>query len=397
MWQPPAFDDHQFVKKTKAITIDSGIAWSDFDRMHKVTTSAFHQRKNPTPAWTMTDDGLKAVVLRYLEERLYIRDHSGSDEARMARIDGETRRLLPHKEEKLHAIMKRHYIEMQAGASEKRLNSLGIQITNRDSEIVLMRRGLVQVLVALVYHYYRLCWNSTDIANEFNVKPPFVRITMWRMNNIAHAMESGSSRVVNNAFHKLNEVPPARWATGQALQLLFALRLRAGLSMHACASVLGVSHTSVRNQWRRHFGDLHVGKGRPKKAFGPLSSWTPERVKKLFTMRLVAGYSLAKCSRELGVSSTVIFTTWRKFFGDLKVNTVKPLTGGNQGKMRWTTEALDKLVQLRSSGKTLKEISAVFGVSHQSIINASRKAKQKAGTLASPVLSEVEQPQNACA
>jgi hypothetical protein len=52
-------------------------------------------------------------------------------------------------------------------------------------QISLVFRGLPAIMSAVVYCYYRLGWDSTTIAEEFGIKPPHVRIVLYRLNQLA--------------------------------------------------------------------------------------------------------------------------------------------------------------------------------------------------------------------
>src|SRR6267378_7693516 len=102
MWQEPKFDENQFAgrrTRTKAVratkTADdwesTGISFQDFGGMH-IYRRKTQDRRLPTPPWAVNDEQLCAVVLLFAEERLYIRDHTGTDQERMDRIAAESKR-----------------------------------------------------------------------------------------------------------------------------------------------------------------------------------------------------------------------------------------------------------------------------------------------------------------
>src|SRR6266702_8104564 len=49
-------------------------------------------------------------------------------------------------------------------------------------------RGVVPLMTAVIYRYYRQGVNSVEIAEEFRLKSPQVRMWLYRMHTIANRM-----------------------------------------------------------------------------------------------------------------------------------------------------------------------------------------------------------------
>jgi hypothetical protein len=185
-WTLPAFDEYAFEgNRPKAVSPATRLSFQDFDGMHIQKRRKQQVRRLPTPDWAKNDVSMRALVLEALEARLYLRDSRGTDLERMARVDQEARNRLPAKRAQLEGMLRRYNEAGAAGASAERLRKIAIEVQNVDSEIMMIERGLTALMLAVVYYYYRLGWNSVSVAEELGVKPPMVRIWLYRLNSLA--------------------------------------------------------------------------------------------------------------------------------------------------------------------------------------------------------------------
>src|SRR6266404_669895 len=186
MWVPPRFDKHQFEgRRQKAVSSETGIAFSDYGRMHVMRRARTQERKLETPSWAVNDTELREVLLKFCERRFYLtgsRKLSGlTNEQRLTRIREreqlQVKSLAPH----LHALLERYKTEPE----EKRA-TLETQIGDMDTQILIARRGTAAVAGLVVYLYYRLGWDSVTVAEEIGIKPPHVRQILARLYNAAN-------------------------------------------------------------------------------------------------------------------------------------------------------------------------------------------------------------------
>src|SRR6266568_9039663 len=76
-------------KKTREGWDSTGISASDLNTravpgsMQIQYRKVCRKRRLQTPDWALNDELLRIVVLRFAEERLYLEDHSGTDQERM--------------------------------------------------------------------------------------------------------------------------------------------------------------------------------------------------------------------------------------------------------------------------------------------------------------------------
>jgi hypothetical protein len=256
MWQQPKFDEHQFVRRGKMVSSESRLAFADIKNMHICKSKVKQERRLATPEWAMHDTLLRSRVLDYLERRFYLKRNEGlSDADRLARVDAESKRRLPAMRQRLNSMQKRYHEDSKASvaADAAYLRRLSIEVQNKDTEIVMIQRGISAIVFSAVYKYYRLGWNSSQIANDLQLRPPMIRIWLYRLNRL-YSMTYRPRRV-------------SLWPA-ERLKKMFMLRA-SGLSWKACAAQLSCCTHSAIDQWNVAFGRLRAGKversGRPKK------------------------------------------------------------------------------------------------------------------------------------
>jgi hypothetical protein len=184
MWQEPRYDEHQFGGGYKRTTAHrdkndhpfSHVAASDFMKgMHIERHKVQRDRRLPTPDWAVNDQQLRELLLTYCENRFYLRpDSTLNPEQRMERIRKEELSRVGGLVEKMH--------DLQARYKPGR----GIQIQNRDTQIVIARKsGIMAMTGAVVYLYYRTGCSSKEVAEQLGLKAPHVRALLWRLSWLA--------------------------------------------------------------------------------------------------------------------------------------------------------------------------------------------------------------------
>lgn len=132
----------------------------------------------------MNDAELREVLLKYGERRVYLRTKGNmgtpstlSDEERFARI----------RKEELEVVLKRLEVKLRdLIVREKTKPELAEQVQNFDTSILIARRGCVSVANAVVILYYRLGWNSVEVAQELKITSPHVRQFLARLKEAAN-------------------------------------------------------------------------------------------------------------------------------------------------------------------------------------------------------------------
>lgn len=233
--QQPRFDLHQFDRKYRAVSTKSRIAFSDYERMHTTRRSVERARRLDTPSWASNDKELRDVVLRYCERRFYLRSRGKINEVSPLSVEQRLARIR-EKELKWADTAKLILCRMIARQKTEPSDKLDIQIQNIDSQILIARRGAAAIAVAIVYLYYRLGWDSPEIAQKLGIRPPLVRQTLARLQNAAagkiyHSPKEqrvkqakAEMRRVRDLFRKLKQIVDSteRQATDDELRAIMA-------------------------------------------------------------------------------------------------------------------------------------------------------------------------------
>lgn len=242
-WSQPKFDKFAFDgRRTKAVSATrtrggwdtTGLSFGDFSTMHIQRREKVKERRLPTPKWSVRDDMLRELLVVHLEERFYLEPTAGFTLIeRLTTARQRAEYYLPRKRELLRDWLKDYHTLCVSGIvgvkaelisderaievftslkqiggqlplnadvardylTKKSLHDLEIQIQNIDTDIVLTERGHAEVIVAIVYLYYRLGWDSVAVAEQLGLKSPHVRQVLARLHStwssrLSHVYES---------------------------------------------------------------------------------------------------------------------------------------------------------------------------------------------------------------
>jgi len=190
--ESPSFDSHQFAnRKIKS----SQLSFNDMARSHVLHIGDKKPgRRLPTPDWAMRDASLREVIAFYLEDRLFVRDRSGTPHERLARCRAAAVAQLPRKREQLRRLIERYRdLSRLPETPTSALKRLEGQIANIDGDVFLASR-LPEIVASVVYGYFRLCWNSVSVAEYLNIKPCAVRQMIFRMGRAAKRIFESSTK-----------------------------------------------------------------------------------------------------------------------------------------------------------------------------------------------------------
>jgi hypothetical protein len=189
------FDEHAWAgRKTRAVNQQTKLAYADIERMHIVRKAQFGSRWTLPPTWSQHTEQLAEVILRFLEARVFLRDHTGTNEERLQRVQEKSLAQIPVMEKTLKALLARYSEQAARNYPPKVLAKLQTQIQNLDSQICLQRRGIAGVVTAVAYQHFRLMHTSVQIAESVGVKPPMVRVWAHRMVLLGREIFEGVQR-----------------------------------------------------------------------------------------------------------------------------------------------------------------------------------------------------------
>jgi hypothetical protein len=311
-----SFDPHQFLRRTKAVTAETGIAFSDYEKMHIERHSTKVWRRRPEKiAWAFNDTLLKNTILTFLERRYFVPQLPDlTDEERIARIEAhakwrETSRQI-HLNDRLDAYKK----AKDEDAPAKRLKELEIEAQNADSRLRFDRRP-VELVTSIVYLSYRLGFDSTQVAEQLGILPPHVRIVLMRLNFVAADLATGRPY---KPVHCKGRGKHRPWSKRELVRLWF-LR-NSGLSWAKCAKALG-RETHHRNV--THGSNLIAVYQRYFEQYGTQErearQWTRSKLQGLWVLRAV-GKTWVEVGKVFGVSAVSAQAAYSYHFNGKKAS-----------------------------------------------------------------------------
>jgi hypothetical protein len=161
------FDLHQFWNRSRAVTRETGIAFTDYDRMHTVRRSAV--RSVAAPPFAANDEQLANVIAH----RCWQYCHGKQD---MPELDKkQLKRIVTLK-------VNRVKDERRGGEGSDQDYRHQVHVSNAQ------RIGYAQMQAAVAYRSWRLNQPSTDVAASLGITPWNVRIILWRLTAVARKL-----------------------------------------------------------------------------------------------------------------------------------------------------------------------------------------------------------------
>jgi hypothetical protein len=180
------FDPYQFAgRESCPVSAATGISWQDFGAMQVQERRLFANRRRSAPAWAVSDSLLQEVIVAYLETRAQIGTGTGTLAERLARARESMSNQLPQLNATLDKLC-HEYVTVKDSARKQELQT---QIESWDTQVRVAKNPAL--LAAVVYFYYRVGLNSVGVAEELGLKPPHVRMLVYRMGEIAEELKKG--------------------------------------------------------------------------------------------------------------------------------------------------------------------------------------------------------------
>jgi hypothetical protein len=227
-----SFDPHAFAgRRKRVVSTRNGLGLDYRDMQGMQLRTRFTYRRKPTPEWSLNDEQLREVVAGYMECRYSLKQGPNSLLERLARADVAARQQLPE----LNALIDRYSREYVATENPTYKRYLEIQIEGKDTQVRIAEK-LVALVTSVAYLYHRLKMNSVGVAEELGMKPPHVRMILYRLNIVSERIKGGTLYVRASSRPQKN----LKW------NLTLALSLReAGHTHRQIAARLGVSCSSI--------------------------------------------------------------------------------------------------------------------------------------------------------
>lgn len=364
--------------------------------MHVYRREKGRLRRGPSPEWAQNNEQTTELILKFLEARFYTKCE-GSNAERRQQVEKAAASCLPQMRQALADHVLRYNAAVKSGATEKELETIAIEIQNQDTQIVLTERGVPAILSAVVYCYYRLGWDSTAIAEEFGVKPPMVRIWLYRLNQLA------GGRRRQRRKDRGSNLP---W-TPERVKMVSDLRA-SGKSARECGDAMELTTSSIWYAFRKFLPNPTNPTVPQPPGRVVVIEWDEDRLKKLFALR-TSGKTLAECAIAFGRSTASIYQIWARNFGDLNIKfktgrrpkpgsrtvTMSTRTNGvkriaykiiqpsdlprRHSSRAWTLERLSMLRKLRDEGKSVGQCAEALGTTIHSASYALHRVCEREG------------------
>ena len=175
------FDLHAFAgTRARPVTAETGIAYEDYARMQTRQRKQSGERRLGTPDWAVNDAALRELLVAYMEKRAGVPRGTGTLSQRLARA----KQAVMRQRAKLNDILDRLARKYVSAKRPRRKRALAIEIEGIDTAIRISENGAA-VVAAIVYLYFRVGLDSPGVAEILRLKPPHVRVVLWRMRRIA--------------------------------------------------------------------------------------------------------------------------------------------------------------------------------------------------------------------
>jgi hypothetical protein len=203
------FDGWQFYRTPQAVHAEfgghgfqtNGISFDDYRKMHLTGRALRPQRRLETPAWAWNDGMVRSLLVHYMERRVgWKKTKVGTEYERLVRAQQALSARRPKLTKTIDHLC-REYVTVKAGAFKgnhgspihqlalTRLRMLEMKIENLDTQLATDAR-CAAVVVGIVYQYYRRGLDSASAGAELGLKPPHVRMILWRLNRTWKRMEA---------------------------------------------------------------------------------------------------------------------------------------------------------------------------------------------------------------
>jgi predicted transcriptional regulator len=236
------FDSCQFDnRRIRPVSSKTQISWQDFASMQVFTRKVQCERRLPTPAWALNDELLRQVIVRYVERRAYVHNPNLPLRERLSLAAAAIKKQHP----KVRAMIDRLSEEYRECKDAERRRKLEIEIEGLDTFLRITERdGGAAFAASVAYLYFRAGKSSVGVGDELGLKPPHVRMIIYRLNQCWDAIQNPKPKRVNG---------------GPKFDLKLAVELRErGQSFGTIGEQLGVSGSVVHYWIAENRPDLRV-------------------------------------------------------------------------------------------------------------------------------------------
>lgn len=205
------FDRFQFADNRGRFLKGAKLDFRDMERMHVLPVANEQKgRRTAVPAWALSDQNLRQVLLHYLATRFAVKNTNGTLQQRLAMCTAAGKRRARKEEriteqriqeyraisgQRFHELEPERYQRLFCSALKgeslaERLKRVELQIHNSDSSAFVSARAAA-IAASVCYLAYKLGWPSPSIAEHLDLRAPAVRQILYRLNRAARRLEMG--------------------------------------------------------------------------------------------------------------------------------------------------------------------------------------------------------------
>ena len=234
----PRFDLHQFAGRwAKAVSAESGIAFSDYKTMHISGRERGGFRDN-TPAWALDNKKIAAVIL--LKTWRYIHGCAKMPEGTTLQDLGAV-------------VRKKVEQQLERVRSGSHISDYQKHIAEEHAKNCSGKGGFAGMHAKVLWMAYRLGMNSVEVAQETGFRPEVVRRTLQLSNKVARELFPDDTFPLNERLSKVARRPRKPIAKPYKFDgpTVHEMRLD-GKTWRSCADALNSKHC---NLVKRHYGN----------------------------------------------------------------------------------------------------------------------------------------------
>jgi hypothetical protein len=163
--------------------VSTGLSHDDYAGMH-VQNRGTAERRLAAPTWAFNDSQLRELLVHFIERRAGFRNpRSGTHAERLARAKARLASRVPRMTTTLTDLCREYVAVKKRDRDARRRRLLEIEIENLDTQLRFIKKPEA-IVAGVVFHYYRRGADSVETGLCLGMKPPHVRMILWRLNRL---------------------------------------------------------------------------------------------------------------------------------------------------------------------------------------------------------------------
>ena len=346
-----------------AVSAETKLTYQDYSSMNVQTRKQSGERRLPTPVWAVNDEFLRKLLVVFMEQRFQVHTEGTLIERREA-LRQHAIAQCPRFAAKLDELNAR-YVELgKQGAPPARLRRLEMQIENLDTVIRTTHNGGMDYVAAVVFFYYRVRLDSVGVGLELGIKPPHVRVMLFRLHQLwkVHFNDDGTEkpRAGRAASAEKVSYTPKSPKMGWSLREAILLRIF-GFTYRQIGKRLNVKPGTVAVYFQTHKIVVPVLKPAKEQSNNRDGEHVPHFDWKQAVELYQNGVTAAEVARRFRVSDEAVRNALRR--AGVHIRSVAEARLAALKRFDWEQKA----VELYRDGWSTHQVAGQLGVSGESV------------------------------